>query len=303
MNKSKVGILVFISEDTTGKAREATDRFYEEIKLSGFGVDIFYSYLFSVYFEKNKLEIFYNQKKINLSKYKFFISRYTNSEYPRIAVARFIEAQGYKVFNSPQAAFLTKNKRESLLKLSQAGLPITPTGINFSQYFLGPHLKRNKNNPIVIKRNYGSLGSNVSIFHSHISFISFMEFISSILKPSEILIQPYIEARAEDYRILVVGNKVVAGMKRKAQGIEFRANLAKGGSGEKINMTKKMADMAIKAAQVLGLDFAGVDLIKDKNGKLMLVEVNSNPGLEIENITGVNVVKEIVKHCVKKSDT
>jgi len=115
--------------------------------------------------------------------------------------------------------------------------------------------------------------------------------VSSRPHAADLLIQPYIESNSTDYRIFVVGNKVAAAMKRKGSGIEFRSNVAKGGNGEKIEPTKEMKQMAIKATKILGLDYAGVDIIKDKNGKNMIVEVNSNPGLEIEKITDTKYSK------------
>ena len=299
--KKKVGILLFGSPTKELSKQKKANRFSEEIKKQGFKPEFFFCDLFSIYFEQNKLEIFYNNEKLDLEKIAFFVARYTLSDYNKMSIANFLEESGVVVYNSFSATFLAKNKRDSLLELSQAGLPIIPTGINFSQYFLDQHLKANLDNPIVVKRNNGSLGTNVAILDSHMSFISFMEFSASKFVPSEILIQPFIDANAEDYRIIVVGNKVVASMKRKANGIEFRANISKGGSGSKIKITKKIADMAIKATKILGLDYAGVDIIKNKQGKLMLVEVNANPGLEIEKITNINVAGEIVKYCIKKS--
>ncbi|PIR05778.1 hypothetical protein COV56_00985 [Candidatus Kuenenbacteria bacterium CG11_big_fil_rev_8_21_14_0_20_37_9] len=147
--------------------------------------------------------------------------------------------------------------------------------------------------------NSGSLGYKVSVFESHISFISFMEFMGGLVDSASILIQPFINAGHEDHRLIVVGDRVIAAMKRKARGIEFRSNISKGGIGIKFKPTKPMVDLAIRSTKILGLDYAGVDIIEEKE-KMMIVEVNANPGLEIEKITGVNIVKEIIQYGIKK---
>jgi ribosomal protein S6--L-glutamate ligase len=303
MKKSKkIGILLFSSEDSNENIRAM--RLSEEIEKKGFAPEIFYCELFSVFFKQNKLEIYYNNKKFNPQQFLCFLPRYslTNGElHSKFSIVNFLIKLGVKAYNSPEPAFLAKNKRDSLVMLALNGLPVIPTGINYSQFFLDEHLRRNKNNKIVAKANSGSLGYSVSLLDSHISFISFMEFIGSQnVYPANILIQPFIESNSRDYRLFVVGNRVVASMKRQAKGVEFRSNISKGGVGEKIKPSKEMESMAIKATKILGLDYAGVDIMKEKN-KPMIVEVNSNPSLEIERITGINVVERIINHAIKKT--
>ncbi len=300
--KTKIGILLFSHEDSDEYQRAL--RFAEEIKKIKYTPEILFSDLFSVFFKKNKLEIYYNTKPLDLKNYKLIIPRYSlcnGDSYDRFSIARFLKQAGIKIINSPESAFLAKNKRDSLIKLALGGLSVIPTGINYSQFFLDEQLKRNKSNRIVVKGNLGSLGYNVSVLDSHISFISFMEFTGGLIDPSNILIQPFINSKSSDYRLIVIDNKVIVAMKRQARGIEFRSNISKGGEGSKINPTKKMTDMAIKASKMLGLDYAGVDIMKDEKGKLYIVEVNCNPSLAIEEIAGANIVKKIVKYGIRKS--
>jgi ribosomal protein S6--L-glutamate ligase len=256
-----------------------------------------------VFYSANKLEVYYQKKKINPKKYLYFISQYyfISAEFANnLFIVNALNQLGIKVFNSLSSAIRAKNKRESLFILAQHGLPIIPTGINFSQFFLDQQLKHFGKHKIIAKANIGSMGYGVTVLDSHISFISFMEYMGVKEQPVNILVQPFMDAQAEDYRIFVVGNKVVATIKRKAHGVEFRPNISKGGRGTSIKPNKKIVNLAIKAIKVLGLEYAGVDIMQVKN-KLMLIEVNSNPGLEIENITGINIVKKIVTHCIKKS--
>lgn len=303
--KNKVGILLFIREKNDSNQGLEARRFSTEIRKQGLKPKVLYADLFSVFMRKNKVEIFYQEKKFNPKEYKFIIPRYSlggDTAYNRFSLVKFLNKAGVKTFNSSQAAFLAKNKRDSLLKLAMQGINIVPTGINYSPFFLGQQLKISPSDKFVTKINSGSLGYGVNLCESKMSLISFMEFTGfNNIDSSKILIQPYVDAQAQDYRLYVVGNKVVAGMQRRAGGIDFRANISKGGSGQKIKITKAMSDLALKANKILGLDFSGVDMLKDENNNLMLLEVNCNAQLKIEKITEKNVAGEIVKYCIKKS--
>jgi len=109
------------------------------------------------------------------------------------------------------------------------------------------------------------------------------------------------EARGADIRCFVVGKKVVAAMKRQARRGEFRANLHRGGSAEAVTLGHKERDMALMAADILGLNVAGVDIIRSAQGPLVL-EVNSSPGLEgIEAASKKDIAGEIIKFVEKKA--
>ena len=142
MKKSKkIVILLFTNDDSREGAR--AERLAQEIKSMGLLPEIFYCDLFSVFFKQNKLEIFYNNKKFNPHKFLCFLPRYslTNGElYNRFSIVDFLNKLGVRTFNSPQAALLAKNKRDSSALLALHGLPIIPTGINYSQFFLDEHL-------------------------------------------------------------------------------------------------------------------------------------------------------------------
>ena len=113
------------------------------------------------------------------------------------------------------------------------------------------------------------------------------------------LVQEYIrESHGQDIRAVVVGGKVVASMKRKAKGSEFRSNFHLGGEVEKLAISDEYAKIACKAAEILGLEIAGVDMLESDRGPLVL-EVNSSPGLEgIEAASGVNVASRIISNLV-----
>ena len=115
----------------------------------------------------------------------------------------------------------------------------------------------------------------------------------------KLMVQKYIPVK-HDYRILVLGNKVLGGMKRTAPEDDFRTNVSRGGAPEKVDVSKEMKDIAIKAAKVFNAEFAGVDIIKHK-GKHYVLEVNIFPGFEgFEKATNINVAKELVSYIEKR---
>jgi ribosomal protein S6--L-glutamate ligase len=129
-----------------------------------------------------------------------------------------------------------------------------------------------------------------------------MATISAILQRleelhREAIVQEYIaEANGCDLRVIVVGDRCVAAMERRATGGEFRANLHRGGTATPVDLDPKTAALAVAAAQAHGLAVAGVDLIHSRRGPLFL-EINSSPGLEgIEKATGVDVAGAIIEY-------
>jgi ribosomal protein S6--L-glutamate ligase len=150
--------------------------------------------------------------------------------------------------------------------------------------------------PIVIKINSGSLGIGVSLLDTRKSAISTIQSYIKIGKP--FLVQDFINAGRSDIRVIVLGDKVVAAMKRTAtKKDEWRANLALKGSGENILLNTEEQRMCIDATKALGLNFVGVDLVRNKkNGLPYLIEVNSNCGFKIENILNVNIAKQVIDY-------
>ncbi len=149
--------------------------------------------------------------------------------------------------------------------------------------------------PYVIKLLEGTQGRGVVLTETMDAAISAIETMKKI--DANILIQEFIsESRGEDIRAIVVGDEVVASMKRKAKPGEFRSNVHLGGSVENYVLTEQEKVSAIKAAKVLGLSVAGVDLIQSNRGPLVL-EVNSSPGLEgIEKASGIDVADKIIEY-------
>ena len=153
--------------------------------------------------------------------------------------------------------------------------------------------------PLVIKLLEGTQGIGVVLAETKKAAESVLEAFMGL--KVNIMVQEYIkEAGGADIRCLVVGDKVVAAMKRQAQPGEFRSNLHRGGSASLVKITPAERATAIKAAKVMGLNVAGVDVLRSERGPLVM-EVNSSPGLEgIEAATGKDVASMIIQ-CIEKN--
>src|SRR5690606_18249903 len=146
-----------------------------------------------------------------------------------------------------------------------------------------------------IKSKEGNQGSGVMLTEKPSSSRSVIETLRGLY--ATFLVQEFVEeAEGADLRCFVVGDRVVAAMRRQAPQGDFRSNLHRGGSGEAAEATDAEQAVAVRAARVLGLGVAGVDLIRSKRGPLVL-EVNSSPGLEgIEQAMGVDIARCIIDH-------
>jgi ribosomal protein S6--L-glutamate ligase len=154
--------------------------------------------------------------------------------------------------------------------------------------------------PFVIKILEGTQGRGVVLTETYEAAVGAIKAMKKL--DLNILVQEFIgEAEGEDIRAIVVGDKVVSSMKRKAKPGDFRANIHLGGSSTQYPLTPEEEKISITAVKVLGLSVAGVDMIQSNRGTLV-IEVNSSPGLEgIEKTTGIDVASEIIKFVEDKS--
>jgi ribosomal protein S6--L-glutamate ligase len=211
------------------------------------------------------------------------------------AVLRQFELMGTYTPNSAAAIARARDKLRchQLLAAQGIGLPVTVFGDNPDDTgdllsMLGPP-------PHVIKLNEGTQGAGVMLTEKLSASRGVIETLRGLY--AHFLVQEFIsEANGADLRCFVVGNRVVAAMRRQAPKGDFRSNLHRGGTAKAVRATKAEIETAVRAAKVLGLGVAGVDLIRSKRGPLVL-EVNSSPGLEgIEAATGVDVAGCIIEH-------
>jgi len=211
-----------------------------------------------------------------------------------IAIVNQFEKNGGYTIASSIGILRSRNKLLTMQHLVANDIPIPKTLYTQDDELLKQQLDLLEGEQYIIKLLEGTHGLGVMLAESKKSAISIIESMQSLKKP--ILIQEFIkESKGEDIRAYVVGNKVVAAMKRSSNGQDFRSNVHRGGSTLKIDLTPQETKIAIKTAQCLGLDVAGIDLIRSSNGPLV-IEANSTAGLEgIEGITKVNIAGEIIK--------
>ena len=154
--------------------------------------------------------------------------------------------------------------------------------------------------PLVIKLLEGTQGIGVVLAETYQAAKSVIEAFRGL--DANILVQEFIaEAKGADMRCFVIGDKVVAAMKRQGAPGEFRSNLHQGGSAEKIRLTPEERSTALRSAKAMGLRIAGVDLLRSNHGPVVM-EVNSSPGLEgIEKATEVNVAGKIIEFLEKNA--
>ncbi|MEI2456396.1 30S ribosomal protein S6--L-glutamate ligase [Lysobacter firmicutimachus] len=211
------------------------------------------------------------------------------------AVLRQFELMETYSPNSSDAILRARDKLRShqLLAAEGIGLPATVFGDNPDDTadllsMLGPP-------PHVIKLNEGTQGAGVMLTEKLSASKGVIEALRGLY--ANFLVQEFVaEAKGADLRCFVVGGKVVAAMKRQAPKGDFRSNLHRGGTAKGVRASAAEQDVAVRAARVLGLGVAGVDLIRSARGPLVL-EVNSSPGLEgIEEASGVDVAGEIVQY-------
>ena len=209
------------------------------------------------------------------------------------AVLRQFELMGAFTPNCSDAVLRARDKLRchQMLAGEGLGLPVTVFGDNPDD--TGDLLGMLGNPPHVIKLNEGTQGTGVILAENAGASRSVIEAFRGLY--ANFLVQEFIaEAKGSDVRCFVVGDKVVAAMRRQASEGEFRSNLHRGGKASKVKLTPAETDTALRAARVMGLGVAGVDLLRSKRGPLVL-EVNSSPGLEgIEGATGIDVAGAII---------
>jgi len=217
------------------------------------------------------------------------------------AVVRQFEMM--KVFTAveSQALVRSRDKLRSLQILSRAGLGLPKTVFSNYSRDVGAIIDKAGGAPVVIKLLEGTQGLGVVLADNRNSAESILEAFNGL--QARVIVQEFIkEAKGADIRAFVVDGVVVGAMKRQGKEGEFRSNLHRGGSANIIELTDEEENAAIKAARVMGLGVAGVDMLQSSRGPLIL-EVNSSPGLEgIEAATGKDIAGKIIKYVERHAD-
>ena len=216
------------------------------------------------------------------------------------AVARQFEMMGTFNVNESVAISRSRDKLRSLQLLSRKGVGLPRTGFANKPDNTRDLIKNVGGAPVVIKLLEGTQGIGVVLAETAKAAESIIEAFMGL--KANILVQEFVkEAGGADIRCFVVGEKVVAAIKRQGAEGEFRSNLHRGGSAQLVRLTKQERAAAINASKVMGLNVCGVDLLQSNNGP-MVMEVNSSPGLEgIETVTKKDVAGMVIEFIEKNA--
>jgi ribosomal protein S6--L-glutamate ligase len=217
------------------------------------------------------------------------------------AVVRQFEMMKVFTTTESQALMRSRDKLRSLQILSRAGLGLPKTAFTNYSKDVSALIRQVGGAPCVIKLLEGTQGMGVVLAETKSAAESVLEAFQGL--KVRVIVQEFIkEAEGGDIRAFVVDGVVVAAMKRQAKEGEFRSNLHRGGTASPIELTEEEENTALKAAKVMGLGIAGVDMLQSKNGP-KIMEVNSSPGLEgIERATEKNIANAIIRYIERNVD-
>ena len=272
----------------------STRRFREAASERGHNVKVLDTLKFSIELEEGTPDLYYSQKQ--LSHYDAVLPRIGASiSYFGTAVVRQFEQMDVFCANSAAGIANSRDKLRSLQILSRHKIGIPKTTFVRDKRDVLPAIKRVGGAPVIIKLLEGTQGIGVLLAESVKSAEAIIELLQS--QKQNVLIQKFVaESKGRDIRAIVVGDRVVAAMRRVAQGQEFRSNVHRGGLTEPVVLDDEYQETAIRAAQIMGLRVAGVDLLEAKDGP-QIVEVNSSPGMEgIEGCTQLDVAGVIIDY-------
>lgn len=261
---------------------------------AGHQVRVLNTLKFSLIIEQEYPELFYRNRR--LSTYDAVIPRIGASitSYG-VSVVRQFQQMGVFCANTANSISNTRDKLRCLQLLSRFDVGVAPTSYVRDRKDILPAIERVGGAPVIIKLLEGTQGVGVILAESQKVAEAIVEGFQGVRQP--VLIQKFVkESMGRDIRAFVVGDRVVAAMRRVAQGQEFRSNLHRGGQAERVELDPVFERTAIQTAQILGLRVAGVDMLESKDGP-QVIEVNSSPGLEgIESCTGLDVAGAIVDY-------
>jgi ribosomal protein S6--L-glutamate ligase len=217
------------------------------------------------------------------------------------AVLRQFEVMGVYPANGSAAISRARDKLLALQLLARAGIPMPITGFAYSPDDIDDLIKMVRGAPLVIKLLRGAQGIGVVLAETNQAAASVIQAFLDVR--ADILVQEFVkEAEGSDIRCFVIGEAVVAAMKRQAKEGDFRSNLHRGGTASPVQITEEERGMALRATRVMGLNIAGIDILRSDRGPLVL-EVNSTPGLEgIESVTGMDIAGMIVEFVARNAD-
>jgi len=242
----------------------------------GHKVDLFKNGEFNLTVESSGTSLSHRGKPFDPDDYDIILNRLSvreksNAEY--YVVEEFLKA-GVPVVNSPDAIMKARNKLLSLQKLTRSAIIRRPEDID--------SVLEKFSFPLVIKNIFGSLGSSTLLVYDIRQLVSMIDYIWNVNRNEIFLIQDFIKSddnTVSDFRVFILGNEIIASMKRTNSDRDFRANYKRGAAVKKAELTEIEKEQCLLITRSFGLEIAGVDFIRTNEGPVFL-EVNSNPGLD-----------------------
>ena len=287
---------------SNGNANYSTKRLVEEAEKRGHEVHVIKYKNCYISIENRQNKVYYKGKP--LENYDAIIPRISNSmtKYGT-AIVRQLEMQGEYCLSKSLAITRARDKLRSMQLLAKYGIDIPKTVVSRDSADIDQLLDQLDGAPVIIKLASGTHGNGVVLAETKKAAKSTLQaFYLTNEQGTNILLQEFVkESAGTDIRAFVVGSKVVASMQRQSLDDDFRSNLHKGGSGTIIKLTPEEEKVAVKAAKVMGLSVAGVDIMRSARGPLVL-EVNASPGFGIERVTGRNVAGKIIEYVERNAN-
>jgi ribosomal protein S6--L-glutamate ligase len=278
----------------------STRRLREAAISRGHKVKVLDTLKFSIDLEEGQPDLYFRSK--HLSHYDAVLPRIGASiTYFGTAVVRQFEQMDVFTANSSAGIVNSRDKLRCLQILSRHGLGMPTTTFVRDRTDILPAIERIGGAPVIIKLLEGTQGVGVILADT----VKVAEAIIETLQTTRqnVLVQKFVaESKGRDVRALVVGDQVIAAMRRVAQGGEFRSNVHRGGRTEAVELDDRYRETAVRAAQIMGLRVAGVDMLEGNDGP-QIMEVNSSPGLEgIETCTKLDIAGAIIDYMAAQVD-
>jgi len=278
----------------------STRRLKEAALQRGYDVKVLNTLKFAIDLQRGEPDLYYRQKII--TDYDAVLPRIGASiTYYGTAVVRQFQQMDVFCANPAHGILNSRDKLRSLQLLSRHHIGIPQTTFARDKRDVLPAIERVGGAPVIIKLIEGTQGIGVLLAESVKAAESIVELLQS--QKQNVLIQKFVaESKGKDIRAFVVGDRVVAAMRRVAQGQEFRSNVHRGGVAEPVELSEEYVETAVRAAQIMGLRVAGVDMLEGKSGP-QIMEVNSSPGLEgIETCTQLDIAGAVVEYIAAQVD-
>lgn len=281
---------------SNGNGNYSTKRLQEEAIKRGHNVKIIKYRDCYASIEKNNPTVSYRGE--DLTKFDAIVPRIAaNMTRYGTAIVRQLEMQGVYTPSSSIAITRSRDKLRSLQLLAKAGVGIPKTIVSRNSADIDDLIDKAGGTPVIIKLARGTHGNGVVLAETKKAAKSVLQALYITNEDgTNVLLQEFVkESAGTDIRAFVVGGRVIASMRRQSLDDDFRSNLHKGGQGTVIKLTDEEKKMAVKAAKAMGLNVAGVDMMRSERGPLIL-EVNASPGFGIEKVTGRNVAGPIIEY-------